>query len=163
MHSFPPQPPEQPRRFRLHLLQWIGIPILMLLPLLALLGVFGREETIVRTSSSEVLLEVSYSSRLWYKQNNPMAVTVTNTSGRLLNNVSVRCDSAYFATYSNLTFIPDIQNAYVLSVESLAPGEHLSIRIDGQPEKQGRSTGYITVYAGNEKSATVTLETFVFP
>lgn len=136
---------------------------MILLPLLALLGVFGREESVVRRSSTELMLEVRYSSRLRYKQSNPLVVTVTNISGRPLSHVSVSCDSAYFAAYDNLMFIPEAQRPYVIPVGSLAPGEQFRIRIDGQPEERGSNTGYITARTDGGKPTTVTLQTFVFP
>lgn len=40
-----PQPPEVPdikRRIQLHPWQWIGIPLFLLIPILALFGVFGE-------------------------------------------------------------------------------------------------------------------------
>jgi hypothetical protein len=163
MNTFPPQPPDTPRRLRLHLLQWIGVPIIIVLPVLALLGVFGREESLVRASSGDLMLEVHYNSRLRYKQSNPLLVTVTNVSARPLDNITVGCDSAYFSMYDNLKFIPEARNPYIIPVGTLASGEQFRIRIDGQPEGKGHSTGYITVYTNNGVATSVALETFVFP
>lgn len=163
MENFPPLPSDNPRRLRLHPLQWIGVPIMILLPVLALFGVFGREESVVHSASTELMLEVRYSSLLRYKQSNPLVVTVTNISGRPLNHVSVSCDSAYFAAYDNLMFIPEAQRPYVVPVGALAPGERFRIRIDGQPEERGGNTGYITARTDGGKPATVMLKTFVFP
>ena len=67
----PPHPPEAPdveRQFKQYVYQWIGIPLIMLIPVLSMLGVFG--ETMASTAAEEagiLALDADYISRFRYK------------------------------------------------------------------------------------------------
>jgi hypothetical protein len=62
----PPQPPEIEKNLAFYPEQWIGIPFLMLLPILALLGVFGEGYNEASASSDALAITVEYPTRNRY-------------------------------------------------------------------------------------------------
>ena len=159
----PPPPPDQPRRFRLYLLQWIGMPVILLFPALALFGVFGRVMDTARASSGGLAVQVDYASRLRYKENNRVFITIANTSGRTLNNVTVACDSSYLATYEDPVFIPSAGNSQIIPIGSLAPGEWRHVRIEGKIETMWSCSGSVHAMADGGASVAAAIRTFVLP
>ena len=75
-----PQPPPFHPRPQFAPLQLIGIPLLALLPILALIGIFGESMSSVQASNAEIALQVDYVSRLRYRMQDALTVAVTNLS-----------------------------------------------------------------------------------
>lgn len=89
--SQPPPPPPFPRRIQLHRVQLIGMPILMLVPLLAILGVFGETFATTQAANDRLSVQVQYATRSRYGMANPTEVAVHSTSSTPLTALSILC------------------------------------------------------------------------
>ena len=162
----PPQPPQVPRRFKQYLFQWIGVPIFVLVALLAVFGVFGETVATAEESSAALELEVEYPSRFRYRTDNLITVSVTNRTDQALDSISVRFDQSYVSNFANVTFQPSVEtiadNTYVVALTDVAPGETRSVVVEVQAESYWRHEGTISASAG-EDSVSVSVATFVFP
>ncbi len=162
MSSLPPSPPDYPRRLRLYTWQWIGLPCIILVPVLALCGVFDKTSSTVLDSSNGLSLQVQYVSHLRYKENNTIRITVTNTTDTTLNNVVIQCDSSYFTSYEKPVVTPPAHRPCSIEIDSLPPGEQRLIQIEGKIDARWNVYGRITAATGTISTA-VNIHTFVFP
>ena len=77
-----PQPPPFQRKLQFHPTQRIGIPLLMILPILALFGLFGETYTTNHAENEQLSMQVEYATRYRYKMTNDLRVSVTNLSNQ---------------------------------------------------------------------------------
>jgi hypothetical protein len=163
----PPQPPQLDRKFQLHPYQYIAIPLLFLMPVLALLGVFGETVTTKTGSNEDLTVRVEYTSRIRYKMLAPLTVYITNRTDTPLETLTVRFDRAYIEGFSQVTFTPQAQtvdeDAYVVELQDVQPGETRVVEGDLQAEKYGEYKGSVMVSADGVDSVDVMLEAFLFP
>ena len=159
----PPPPPEIDRHFRLYPWQWIGLPLLVLIPILALFGVFGHTWADVRDAGADVEMEVRYPTRFRYKELQAMYVRVRNRSDRMLDTVTVAFDTGYINRFSTVTFKPDISRAYEVELTDVVPGEERLITVEIQGEAYWRHRGSITGWHSGADTAEVRVSTFIFP
>lgn len=160
----PLQAPDAPRHVLLHGYQWVGIPLLFLVPVLALVGVFGETSEHVEAVGGGLRLEVAYADRYRYKQINPVEAWVENRSGARLDTVVVAFDEAYARQFSTLMFIPSPVEPFEVELYDLAPGERRLVWAELQAERYGRHTGALRAYVpGRRDTAAVVLSTLVFP
>lgn len=156
--------PPHPHRIRLSRPQWIGLPLLALIPLLALFGLFGESMGHVEKQGRELAVSIDYPSRYRYKQINPVEVHLENRSGAVLDTVIVDFDPSWIDRFSTVTFIPAPTEAFRVEVTGLEPGERQVIWGEIQAEHYGRHSGTIDVYRkGSTDTVTLTLNTYVFP
>lgn len=158
------QVPDQPRRLRFYRFQWVGLPLLFLLPILALLGVFGETRGSADDMGAEIALRVEYPTRYRYKQIHPVEVAVENTSARTLDTVVVAFDPAYVRRFSTPAFIPSPTEPFEVELLDVRPGEVRRVWAELQGEHYGRHRGTIEAYqAGGTDTTSVSVSTFIFP
>jgi hypothetical protein len=165
--SAPPKPPKIERRFEFHRTQLIGLPLMMIIPILAILGVFGTTMTEVTASSDALLLEVSYPERTRYESYSKMSVWVTNNSDQPLPTLTVSFDAAYFELFSQIGFNPSADAAgdgqYEVELQDVQPGETRLIQVDFQVDESGQYTTQIEASAEGVESAALNINTLVLP
>lgn len=163
----PPGPPEVRRSFALYSFQVIGLPLLILFPVLALLGVFGETFDQVQAASDALEMTVDYPSRYRYKMINDLQVSVRNNSDQTLQTLTVSFSSDYIDRFSTVTFTPDVSRVtgdiYEVELTEVAPGETQVIRVEIQGEQYGQHTGHITAAADGLAPVEVQVATFIFP
>lgn len=74
----PPQPPEVEKKALFHREQLLGIPLLMLLSILALFGVFGESVAEVNQANETLAVRVGYPTRNRYTMDNALEIRVQN-------------------------------------------------------------------------------------
>lgn len=161
-----PQPPHAPdvsRHVHLHPWQWVGVPLLLLIPLLALLGVFGESRATVRAETAQIALELQYATRYRYKTINSLSLDVTNRTGAWLDTVTVEIDTAYVSRFSNVAAIPSFTGAYTIELTAVEPQETRSVRVELQGEHYGRHRGELRATASGADTARLQMSTFIFP
>src|SRR5690606_27563148 len=91
-----PQRP-YPRVLRLGALEWIGIPLLGLLPLLALFGALGPTNARLAMPVAEAGLrvDISYPQRLRHKADGEIRVAVHNTGSAERRGLTLSLDQHY--------------------------------------------------------------------
>lgn len=163
----PPQPPDVEKRLYLKPLQWIGIPLMMLLPILAVVGVFGYSSDQQQAASDELLVNVEYVTRFRYKMIGQVTVKVENLTAAAMPTVTVSFDAGYIDPFSNVTFNPSLQemtaDAYIVELSELAPGETQTVEVELQAEESLRHEGMIAVAAPGAEPVSVEVTTWVFP
>jgi hypothetical protein len=163
----PPQPPPIERRTRLGRVQKIGMPLLALIPVAALLGVFGPGEATSRAAAGELSIEVRYPSLLRHKTSQPFELTVTNRGATPALGVAARIDEAWLSSFGAVEVRPQPQRLDARHAEfalgDLAPGavRKVSGRLEaGDP---GRHTGAASLSVGEREVAQAALATRVLP
>ena len=158
----PSSPPQIRRQFALTRKQRIGIPLLTLVPLLALFGFFGERAATVSVTSASLAVSVRYPERFRYRQVQPLEVSVRNRSARVLDSVDVALDTAYLTRFSSVRITPSPRTAFTVTLLGLAPGEQRLVSAELWGQEYGRHRGHITVSTLND-SAVVAIRTLVFP
>jgi hypothetical protein len=158
----PPQPPEIDRRLRLAWPQLVGFPIIAIIPLLALGGVFGERWATSENTSGPLAVSVEYPSRFRARLSKPLVVRIENRSDAPLDSVEVAFDSSYVENFANAGFIPEARQAYVVVLDAVRAGETRRVQLQLEGESMGAHDGRVVVRARND-SAAVAFRTTVFP
>ncbi|MHB1223451.1 MAG: hypothetical protein ACYC2G_05305 [Gemmatimonadaceae bacterium] len=159
----PPAPEIRPR-VQMHRTELVGIVVIVLVPLLALLGVFGPEVERARGWTDAIALEVRYPARYRLGMTETLEARVSNRSGTLMPRVALAVDGAYLDGFATASPTPDFARAYAVELIDLAPGETRTVVVDLQAEHAGRFRGRATATATHARdSVTVPLTTLVLP
>lgn len=158
----PTAPPHVRRRIALTRKQRIGIPLMTLVPLLALLGAFGERNATVASRSASLAMSVQYPARFRYRQTEPLEITVRNLSSRVIDTIAVALDTAYVTRFANVRITPEPRTAFTVELTAVKPGEQRLVAAELEGEHYGRHQGRIMALAHND-SAIVTVRTLVFP
>lgn len=165
--SRPPQPPEVDRKLQFHLLQRVGIPLMILIPVLALFGIFGETVDEVTVSNLYLEMHVKFPTRFRYKMIDSITVSLHNTSDRPLKTVKVTFDRAYLQGFSTVAFTPSVEHVteavYTVELTDLQPGEIRVISVSIQAEKYGNHQGDIVAEPDNSDGVQASINTFTFP
>jgi hypothetical protein len=163
----PPDIPEIKRRIMFHPLQLIGIPLMALIPLLALIGIFGETVQTAQNVTSDFEVNVEYPSRMRDHNEALMQIAVRNLTTETIPLVTVRLPRDYIDSFSEVTMMPDAQavmaDHYEVEFAEVQPGEVYGVRLDLKGEEYGQHEGEVIVEAEGLQSASVRLSTFVFP
>jgi len=158
----PPQPPSIRRRLSLTRKQWIGLPLIIAVPVLTLLGVFGERRARAHVVTPALEVTVAYPDRFRYRQVQSLEVTVRNRTARRLDTVHVSLDTAYISRFSSVRIDPPVHEAFIVDLANLAPNESRLVAAEFWGEQYGRHRGRIRVWAGGD-TAVVAIQTMVFP
>ena len=165
--SQPPQPPEVARKLQFHVLQVVGIPLMMLIPILAIFGFFGETVHEVKESSQNLEMHVKFPTRFRYKMIDSLNVSIRNTSNQPIPTVLVTFDRAYVENFSTVTFTPSVKHvtetAYIVELTDLQPGQAQIVSLSIQAEKYGDHEGVITAKSDGSEELQARVTTFTFP
>jgi hypothetical protein len=158
----PPQAPSIHPKIELSWKQRIGFPVLLLVPLLALFGMFGESQAHYHTSSRSLDVSVDYPTRFRYRQVQSLHVTVRNVSPNVADTIRVSFDTAYISRFSSVRFDPATKSAYTVELTSVRPSESRWVSVELWGQDYGIHRGAIVVRNGSD-SVLVHLRTLVFP
>jgi len=162
-----PKPPQVVRKVRLYAFQYVGLPLLLSIPVLALLGVFGHGPVTTQQANTGLALTVEYLPRCRYKLIDTMMVSVQNQTDTALPSVLVSFSRAYVDQFSNLSFSPAAaritDQAYEVQLRDLLPAETQVVALELKCEQYGHHTGHITAEAEGMAAVSVEIQTFTFP
>lgn len=165
--SQPPEPPPFERRVRIGRLQWIGVPLLALIPLAALFGAFGQRSGSARAAGDGVTLELRYPSLLRYKTALPFELTVHNSGAQPLSQVAVRIDHAWLSCFTRIDLMPQPQRLTErhaeIVIDELPAGAQRKVVGVFEARDRGRHSGQASVAIGGRVVATAELSTVVLP
>jgi hypothetical protein len=159
----PPPAPVLPRRVRLGRAQWLGMPLLLLVPLIALTGFFGDTSRRTQVATSGLRVELEHPERQRAGQRREIRIEVWNLSGAPVEEVVVELDPAYMDRFATLSSTPEPRDAYRLVFEGVEPGARHHARIETEAVRAWRSRGRLLVTSSAGDSAALELRTFVFP
>jgi hypothetical protein len=164
-HSAPigaPRAPIGAPRWTLTRKQWVGLPVLLLIPVLALFGVFGERTDTITTATRSLGVTVSYPARLRYRQTERLEIAVTNRTESAIDSVRVSLDTAYLARFIEVRVRPEPFASYDVRLADIAPGETRLVVVDMTGNRYWRHPASIGVAMG-EELATVHFSSQVFP
>jgi hypothetical protein len=148
----PPEAPDLPRQIHLYRAQYIGLPILFLLPVPAVLGVFGEARDDARMAFGGVELAVDYPSRLRSGQRSEITVRVRNSAADPPGPLFMVWDTAYLHGFAALERLPGRQGVSPHAV-ALAPGEEWTIRLELEGGALWQHRGSVAALVGGARQA----------
>ncbi len=157
-----PRPPSIPRKLHLSRKQWIGFPILLAIPIAALLGLFGERTALARVKSASLDVAVAYPERFRYRQVQSLHLSVRNLSAQPLDTITISFDTAYIPRFSSVRFEPPVKKAYAVELTDVKPMESRLVAVEMWGQDYGMHRGTIVARTGTD-SAMVRIRTFVFP
>jgi hypothetical protein len=163
----PPQADRIHPRLTMYNYQKIGIPILLLVPILALLGIFGVSTEQVQAENDAIAVTIEYPTRLRYKVLDTIDVRVTNQTDAVLESVIVQFEREYINQFSESTFMPDVsqitEHYYEVELQAIPAGESRHINVTVESERIGYHRGEIVVQIPSSDSLQFQLNTLAFP
>jgi hypothetical protein len=159
----PPEAPEIDRRIAIPAFRAAGLAVIVLVPVLALFGVFGERYASTAAEAGAIAVQVEFPSRFRYEMLNSITAAVTNRSGRVIDTVTVRLDSAYALRFSRADFTPSATEAYGVPLTSIAPGESRLVVVTLDAERYGRHRGGLHVESTTGDTIVIPIHTSIFP
>ena len=160
--SKPEQPPQMKRRFELYPTQLIGVPLLMMIPVLALFDVFGDDRARPKAAMNQVELSVDYPSKTRYRIENRMTIRVHNGSSTPIK-PKVALTSEYLDAFSEVRMEPQPKSLtsgkVEVEMEEVPPGQTGEVKADFRAERYGKHRGRVWVDGG----PSVELSTTILP
>lgn len=158
----PPSPPTIKPKLKMRMVELIGIAMFAMLPLLAVLGVFGPATTVRNAASGSLSVEARFPTKLRFEMKDRLDLYVRNTGPNLLNQVTVRFDSRYLHAFSAVSFSPEATQAYEVELEKLLPGETRLISLELTADGYGHHKGDVVVTSGATRLV-LPVSTITFP
>jgi hypothetical protein len=163
----PPQPPQISRRVRFHPTQAIGMPLFLLLPLFALLGVLQTHSATKEISANGLALSVEYPDRLRFRTGIPLELSVRNDTGRPLAGLKLKLSRGYVSAFDNPEFDPgplEIDEEFVVfEFKDIEAGETRRAQIEIEADQAGTHKARVLAQAKGGASAETEFATFVLP
>jgi hypothetical protein len=159
----PPRAPDIERQFQLHTYQKVGLPLLLLFPVLALAGVFGEGRGSTDQVTGLLHVQVDYPTRIRYSTTTRMTVSVTNRSTSPIDSLAVSFDPEYLSAFTEVSFTPDVDRAFSCDLLDLAPGEERRLLVEYSAEDYWRHRGRVLVKGAGADSAALDFSTFIYP
>lgn len=159
----PPPPPEMPRRVRLYPSQWIGLPLLLLVPVLALAGTFGEQRQTHAIASDAVHFEVDYPTRMRTRQHSHLSVHVVRVGGEASDTVRVEFDPAWVQSFARLELLPQPARPWIVELAGVEVGDTAVVRLGLEARERWRRSGYIRLQDGRGGSRDIAIRTFILP
>jgi hypothetical protein len=161
--SEPPPPPGIERGVRLYPYQWFALPLLIAIPALAILEVFGPTTRVTRAERDGIRLEAEHPATTRFGRPEMLRVVVRNESGARLDSSTLVLDSAYFAAFREISVAPAPATGLQVTLPPLAPGESHAIRVDARPHRYFRARGEIELLVAGAPPVGVAVSTFILP
>lgn len=166
-YAQPPKAPDVSRNFRLYNFQYVGMAVMLLIPILALAGAFGESFTTVEAVSRDLRLTVDYPTRYRYKMLNSLTAEVENLTETDVPLLTVRFDRAYIDRFSTVVFTPAAARItatlYEVELQDVGAGETQVVTVELQGERYGLHTGDVTVGAEGLEPVRLDVSTIIFP
>lgn len=163
----PPQSPELERRFTLYNYQYIAIPLLFVVPLLAVFGVFGETISQSEATSAALDLSITFPDRMHAGTQHEIEIRVTNRSAEPLSLARVLVDRDYLEQFANVSSTPHASewtDEYAaIELEDISPGttQLVVLRVTGH--WAGRHHGEVAVAVADDVVVRNPFATLVFP
>jgi hypothetical protein len=156
--------PEFKRKLHFWKRQWIMIPLLFTVPVLALTKVLGDLNDTAKASVPGLEISVKYPKRIRFGQNEEIQVNLHNQSLRALQDVKIEIDQDYLSQFENVQFLPsanDYSNQVKLS--TLQPGEKRQVIVNVRAKHYGMHHGQVRVSGHGTEVASAQVDSLIFP
>jgi hypothetical protein len=148
---------------RLSTAQWLGLPVMGVLPILALLGTFGprSEPSVAKTGALRI--SGSLPTRVHFRQRATIVVSLRNLDTNAVSDVRLHLDTAYLGALSNVVVTPALSADGAVHLGTLGPGASASVAIDAEGDRVGTHRGVLIATDAVGDSARLALTTTTFP
>jgi hypothetical protein len=159
--------PDIQPEFKLYPHQMIGIPILLLIPILAVLGLFGIRTEQIEAENDHLAVKVDYPTRFRYKQTNTIEIAITNRTQSNWDTVIVQFDRSYIDQFSEVAFTPQVSRIrddfYEVNLTNIAANDTQYVHVAIQSQQAGKHEGRLIVEPSVGDSLELNLRTWAFP
>lgn len=145
----PPSAPAVAPRVRMHREELIGMVALALLPLLALLGLFGPGDGEARAAGDVLALEVTYPERVRRGMPATLEARVTNRSAATLPTVALDPGGAFADAFTSVQVTPPPAGTYDVVLRDVRPGETRRVIVALTAHEAGRHEGTVVATPGD--------------
>lgn len=164
----PPSPPQVPAHVSIGRVQAIGVPLLALLPAVALTGLLGeREEHAGSVSAGGVSLQVDYPAVLRFRTLHELRITVANQGDTPMPMTTLQIDHSYLRAFTRLQTTPKVDvvtpQHHEVTLGPLAPGEARRVVATLEADNYGRHAGRVRLTAQPGSDVAVDVSTLVLP
>ncbi|MFZ5477766.1 MAG: hypothetical protein ACOZNI_13405 [Myxococcota bacterium] len=158
-----PHPAEARHRFHLPALQSIGMPILGLVTLLAVLGVFDPAHESRLVWAGDLAVVVRWPTRLRETQAEVAEIELRN-EGTAPFSASVAFEGAWLDAFRDVHVDPGAEEARSVAFADIGPGESRRVRVQLRAERSGWHRGTVHVLrTPGDRVAAVPVGTWVLP
>jgi hypothetical protein len=162
-----PKPPDIKRRIAFNPTQAIGMPFILLIPVLGLAGLLDTTHTIVEKEENGYRVSVRYPVRFRHKVGEPMQITVTNETGGAVPKLEVKLSRKYLDAFENAQFIPDPQEIdaehITFEFDHVNAGESRRIEFEMEASRSGSHHAEVQAGPAEGQGVSVGFRTFVLP
>jgi hypothetical protein len=162
----PPSPPLQGKLWRFYRHQMVGIPLLLIITIAAMAGLFGDTESTTTKTEGDLEARLVVPNRFRFKMIGPLTLKVTNRGRDPIEATMVRISRPYLEEFSNVRFSPAESHIsgewHVFELGEIAPGDSVVITGEIQAESFGAHRGSIEVQS-DDTIIELEAETWAFP
>jgi hypothetical protein len=159
----PPPPPSTERHVRLYPYQRFALPLLLAIPLLAILGAFGPTARVARAEWNGIHVDVEHPAIARFGRPELLRIMVRNESGTPIDSSRLVLDSVYLAAFREISVAPAPATGLQISLPPLMPGASHVVRVDLRPHRYFRARGEIEHRVDGAPPVGVTVSTFILP
>ena len=155
--------PEFRPRIKAWRYQWIGFPLILAIPILAILNVFGLSMDEQHFSKDGLSIKTEFPGVMRHGQVEYLRLEITNQSESNLENVKVHFAPLYLKKFDEVEFSPPVEENYVVNLGSIQEGttKYLDLRL--RAGKRGNYQGDITVLQNEKLLYETNIKTHVLP
>lgn len=165
--AMPPAPPEMKRRVTIYPMQALGMSLIALIPLLALLGVFGEVDQRISTTGASFTVQAEYPARTRHRVFETITITITNAAQQAYESATVEVSEDFIASFAEVAFDVEVDRitpeAYVFQLDDFQPGESRIIGVELRADRYWQQNGIVRVSAPGAEPVELTISMFVFP
>ncbi|HSI73890.1 MAG TPA: hypothetical protein VK934_12005 [Fimbriimonas sp.] len=162
----PPQSLSIKRRFKFYPTQALGLPLIALLPLLALFRVFDTTLETAKATQNGLTLVVRYPVKLRHRTIEPMQLSVRNDSHSVREKIELKVNREFIQRFRDASFNPNItevdEQSYIVEFLDVMPGELRTLEIDLEAATAGTLTAHCSAKAGESEVGT-DVSTWIYP
>jgi len=156
------QPPQVTRRLHFRRLQWFGVPLLAILPAMALSGLFEPQVSQQQVQRGGLRMLVQYPTRLLIRERATVEIQIDNQSSRTADGIHVVLPREYFEAFTDAHVLPSPDRHECNPQARLSPGEGCRLAINFEAERYWQHQGDVVAKVGGQ-SLKISLRTLVYP
>jgi hypothetical protein len=165
-----PEPPKEPailRKLHLYVFQYIGIPLILLIPILALSGVFNQQFAQLQQENDALALSIHYPNRSRYEVLSNVTINIENKTEETIPLVLLSISKSYLKEFFVIDILPLVsqitEENYEVELEEIASEESRLVTIDLEGDIYGEHTATVSLASEGIEPLSLTIKTFVFP
>jgi hypothetical protein len=161
LHS-PPEPPTIDHRIALTRVQRIGVPLLALVPILAVAGVFDDRSVVVEREVGSLSVRAEMPQGVRQNRSGIVEIDLENRGASPVS-AEVAISPEYLVDCMEIDMTPSPYRAWATRTEPIAPGERAQVRLEYEGERAGLHEGVLRIRESRGDEVRIPIRTFVFP